>query len=148
MPIYDGDIESASGLPEHAKRFKALLKEHDALLIASPEYNSSISAALKNAIDWASRAEPGEAPLACFAGKVAGLMGASPGPNGGLRGLVTVRSILSNIQVIVLPEQVTLSKANEAFGADGKLIEARQQANVDKLTARLVRVAGALRAQA
>src|SRR5690606_37477107 len=60
MPLYDEDLERASGLPEGAKRFKQMLLAHQAILISSPEYNSSISAVLKNAIDWASRAEPGE----------------------------------------------------------------------------------------
>jgi chromate reductase, NAD(P)H dehydrogenase (quinone) len=108
---------------------------HDGLLIASPEYNSSISAALKNAIDWASRPEPNEAPLVAFDGKVAGLMAASPGALGGLRGLVTVRSILGNIKVMVLPDQIAVVKAHEAFNADGTLKDAKQQAAVEKLGA-------------
>src|SRR4051794_3544661 len=67
MPLFDQDLEAAEGLPENAKKFKALLRSSDALLIASPEYNSSISAVLKNAIDWASRAETEEEPpLVCF----------------------------------------------------------------------------------
>src|ERR1700690_2177036 len=69
MPLYDGDLETEQGLPENAKKFKAMLLAHDGLLISAPEYNSSISGVLKNAIDWASRPAPGEAPLACFAGK-------------------------------------------------------------------------------
>jgi len=141
LPLFDGDLESAHGLPAGAKRFKQLMKEHQGLLIASPEYNSSISGALKNAIDWASRAEPGEAALAAFSGKVCGLMSASPGALGGLRGLVTTRSILSNIQVLVLPEQVAVSRAHEAFGADGKLTDAKQQAAIERIGARVAEVA-------
>jgi hypothetical protein len=72
--------------------------EHDGFLISSPEYNSSISAVLKNAIDWVSRPVPGEPPLVAFRGKVARLMSASPGGLGGLRGLVHLRSILGNIE--------------------------------------------------
>ena len=63
--MYDGDLEAEGGLPENAKKIKELMKAHDAFLIASPEYNSSISGALKNAIDWASRPVPGEKPLIC-----------------------------------------------------------------------------------
>ena len=79
MPLYDGDLEAASGIPEHGKRLKKLFVEHDGLLISSPEYNSSIPGVLKNAIDWVSRPEPNEPPLVAFGGKVAALMSASPG---------------------------------------------------------------------
>jgi chromate reductase, NAD(P)H dehydrogenase (quinone) len=68
MPVFDEDLEKRDGMPEGAKKFKALLLDHHGLLIASPEYNSSLSAALKNAIDWASRGAAGEAPLAAFTG--------------------------------------------------------------------------------
>jgi chromate reductase, NAD(P)H dehydrogenase (quinone) len=130
MPLYDGDLEATSGLPENAKKFKALMLAHQGLLIAAPEYNSSITGVLKNAIDWASRPAPGEASLACFTGKVAGLMSASPGALGGLRGLVHVRAILGNINVLVIPDQVAVMRANDAFHPDGSLKDAKQQAAV------------------
>jgi len=138
LPLYDGDLESREGLPENARKLKALFKSHDALLISSPEYNSSISGVLKNAIDWVSREAPGEKPLECFSGKVAALLSASPGALGGLRGLVTVRSILSSIQVLVLPGQVAVSKAHEAFAPDGSLADAKRKASVEQLAATLV----------
>jgi len=133
MPLYDGDLEIQQGLPDHVKKFKTMLMEHDGLLIAAPEYNSGISGVLKNAIDWASRALPGEAPLACFTGKVATIMSASPGALGGLRGLVQVRSILSNIKVLVLPDQMAIPNANKAFHSDGTLKDAKQQAAIEAL---------------
>jgi len=145
MPLYDGDLESASGLPEHAKRMKALFLAHDALLLACPEYNSSITALLKNTIDWVSRPAPGETSLQCFVGKTASLVAASPGALGGLRGLVHVRSILGNIGVIVLPTQIAVAKANEAFDADGKLKDGKQQASIEKLAAELVTTTSKLR---
>jgi chromate reductase, NAD(P)H dehydrogenase (quinone) len=117
----------------------------DGFLISAPEYNSSISGVLKNTIDWASRPVPGEAPLACFAGKVAILMSASPGALGGLRGLVTVRSLLSNIRVIVLPDQVAVPKAHEAFDTDGKLKDPKQQASIEALGRELVGVLAKLK---
>jgi chromate reductase, NAD(P)H dehydrogenase (quinone) len=110
MPLYDGDLETEAGMPESAARLKELMKAHDGFLIASPEYNSSITAVLKNTIDWVSRAAPGEEPLAAFDGKAAALMSASPGALGGLRGLVHVRSILGNIGVLVLPDQVAVPR--------------------------------------
>jgi NAD(P)H-dependent FMN reductase len=128
MPLYDGDWEEAQGLPEAAKKLKALITAHDGLMISAPEYNSSITGVLKNAIDWASR--PPDNP---FTAKVITLMSASPGALGGLRGLVTVRSIFSNLGAILLPDQVALPKAHEAFGPDGKIQDAKQQATIEKL---------------
>lgn len=144
LPLYDGDLEAREGLPAPAKQWKELLLAHQGLLISSPEYNSSISGVLKNALDWASRPAPGEKPLACFAGKVAGLMSASPGALGGLRGLVTLRSILGNIQVLVLPEQVAVAKAAEAFLEDGTLQDPKQRQAVERIGARVAAVLGKL----
>jgi NAD(P)H-dependent FMN reductase len=133
LPIYDGDLEAEITLPEGARRLKDLMDSHDGFLISCPEYNSSISAALKNAIDWASRPQPGEEPLQQFTGKVATLMSASPGALGGLRGLVTVRSVLSNIKVIVLPNQIAVSHSHEAFNDDGTMKEPRRQHQIEGL---------------
>ncbi len=133
LPLFDEDLEAQEGLPANARTFKDLLISHQGLLIASPEYNSSLTAVLKNAIDWASRPAPNEAPLAAFAGKVASIMSASPGALGGLRGLVHLRSILGNIKVLVLPDQIALPKAYEAFNADGTLKDPKQQESIEKL---------------
>lgn len=133
MPLYDGDLESEQGIPEFGLKFKELLKSHHGFLISSPEYNSSITGVLKNAIDWASRSAPNEPPLAAFSEKFAGLMSASPGALGGLRSLMTVRSILNNIGVHVIPHQVAVPKAHEAFNPDGSLKDAKQAANVEKI---------------
>jgi len=121
LPLYDGDLEAAEGLPDNALRLKTLMKEHDGFLIACPEYNSSITPLLKNAIDWASRAADGEPPLAAFRGKTAALFAASPGALGGLRGLVHVRAILQNIGVLVIPSQIAVPKAHESFAPNGAL---------------------------
>jgi len=145
LPLFDGDLETA-GFPDVALKLKQLFLEHQGLLISSPEYNSSISGVLKNAIDWVSRSAPGEKPLACFVDKVAALMSASPGALGGLRGLVHVRAILGNIKVLVLPEQVAVSKAHEAFNPDGSLKDAKQQAAIQGLGATLTRTISKLRA--
>ncbi len=134
LPIYNEDIEKNEGLPQNALKLKELMWAHDGFLISAPEYNSSISGALKNVIDWASRqAKPDEVYLSCFIGKTAVLMSASPGQLGGLRGLVTVRSILENINTLVLPDQKAISSANEAFNADGTLKDSKQQAAVERL---------------
>ena len=133
MPVYDGDLETASGLPEHAKRLKKLFLEHDGLMISTPEYNSSIPGTLKNVLDWVSRSEQGESPLAAYAGKVAILMSASPGPWGAIRSLGLLKMMLANIKVTVLSDSVSVAKAGEAFNPDGSLKDAKQAAAVQKL---------------
>lgn len=122
MPIFDQDIEDRDGKPESAKKLKQLFKESDALLIASPEYNSMITGALKNAIDWVSRPDSeDEEPLSAIAGKTAAILSASPGGYGGARSLGFLRPFLGNIKVTVLDEEFSLPKANEAFADDGSL---------------------------
>lgn len=133
MPIYDGDLEQHEGLPLNTRKLKDIMLAHHGFLISSPEYNSSISAVFKNTIDWASRQSEGETPLTCFKNKVAGIMSASPGGLGGLRGLVHVRSILENIGVIVIPEQIAIAKAHEALNADGSLKDKKQEDLVKKI---------------
>ncbi len=131
MPLFDQDLEDAEGKPEAAKRLKALFLEHDGLLIASPEYNSMITAALKNAIDWVSRADSeDEAPLAALGGKTAAIISASPGGYGGSRSLGFLREFLGNIKITVLEKEFSLPKANEAFAEDGSLLDEGKAAEV------------------
>lgn len=137
LPLFDQDLEAADGLPENAMKLKKLFLDHHGFVIASPEYNSSITAVLKNTLDWISRPTPGEPSLAAFRGKVASLVSASPGALGGLRGLVHLRAILGNIGVIVLPDQIAVPKAHEAFDGEGSLKDAQQQANVQSLGKKL-----------
>jgi chromate reductase, NAD(P)H dehydrogenase (quinone) len=138
LPLFDEDYETEYGMPENAARLKKLFIEHNALLIASPEYNSSISAVLKNAIDWISRRAKGEPMKAAFLGKTAAIMAASPGGLGGIRGLVHLRSILQNVGVLVMPDQIMLPEAHTAFNDDGTLNNERKQASIDALTEELV----------
>ena len=131
MPLFSQDLEAAEGMPEGAKAFKRLLIEHDGFLIASPEYNSAFSPLLKNAIDWASRAESDdEPPLAAYRGKHAAVMATSPGGLGGMRGLVFLRMLLGNIGVSVLPDQQAVPNAFEAFSGDGSLSDERLERKV------------------
>lgn len=138
LPLFDEDYEAEHGMPENAAKLKQLFIDHNGLLIASPEYNSSISAVLKNAIDWISRRAEGEPMKAAFTGKVAAIMAASPGGLGGIRGLVHLRSILQNISMLVMPDQIMLSEAHSAFSDDGSLNNERKQASVDVLAKELV----------
>ena len=141
LPVFDQDEETAHGLPANARALKDLLIHHHGFLISSPEYNSGISGALKNAIDWASRQEKeDEPPLVAFRGKSCALMSASPGGLGGLRGLVHVRDILENIGVLVLPDQVSIPHAAEAFTETGALKDARKHQAVIALGRKLTEV--------
>lgn len=120
LPMFSEDLE-AEGTPANVLELKDRMIAADAILIGSPEYNGSISGALKNAIDWASRPREGEAPLACFKGKVGGLFAASPGAIGGLRGLRHVRQILTQLHMVVVPAEFALGVAHDAFDEDGQM---------------------------
>ena len=141
MPIFDEDLE-AEGLPENVLKIKALMKEHQGLLIACPEYNSSISPLLKNTIDWVSRPDPetSSAIATYYKDKVAAIMSTSPGALGGLRGLVHVKAILGNIGVIVLPDQKAIPKAFEAFDSEGQLKDPKQQQAIEALGRKVAEV--------
>lgn len=144
LPLYDGDLEAAEGLPEHARTIKDLMKSHDGFLIASPEYNSSVTPLLKNAIDWASRREGDEPALVCFRGKTAGLVSASTGALGGLRGLFHLRDILLNIGTHVIPTQHAVPRAPEVFDEAGGLTAAAHRKGVARVAEDLVRATRAL----
>jgi chromate reductase len=142
MPLFNQDLEAADGPPEHATRLKGIMLDHGGLLIASPEYNSSIAPLLKNTIDWVSRPADDEPMLAAYRGKVAAVMRASPGALGGLRGLVHLRSILSNIGVLVIPEQVAVGQAGSAFDDHGDLLDTRRQGSVQGLGRSVAKLVG------
>jgi len=140
LPLFDGDLETKDGLPANGRKLKDLFIAHHGLLLAAPEYNSSITGVMKNAIDWVSRPVKGEPPLNGFTGKFAALLAASPGALGGLRGLVHVRMILGNLGVVVLPNQLAIAKADAAFDATGEMVDATQRAGVKAVADRLVQV--------
>lgn len=148
MPLYDSDLEREGGLPPHARAFRNLLKATDGILIASPEYNGGLSALLKNAIDWSTRPDPdcsGEQPLVAWGGKVIGLMAGSPGRLGGIRGLTHLRTILSGIGGLVLPNQVAVPGIHELLASGDTLSEERLNANVRAIGEEVAAVAGSVR---
>ena len=138
MPLYDGDLEDRDGIPDAAMELKELFHAYDGFLIASPEYNGFFSAVLKNALDWISRPTPENSTLVPYKGKVAALMGASPGGLGGVRGLTQLRTQLSNLQVLVLPQQVNVSMAHKVFDMDGMLSDDKKAAQAHALGQSLV----------
>lgn len=121
MPIYDGDLEDREGLPPNGRKLKDIFLANQGLLIASPENNGSFSAVLKNTIDWLSRPVKGFPPLECFVNKYAALMGASTGYWGAVRSIIQLRHVLGHIKTTVLPDQVNIPYADDAFDSDGSL---------------------------
>jgi chromate reductase len=144
LPLYNGDIES-EGLPPAVSQLKEIFKEHDGFLIASPEHNGSFSALLKNTLDWVSRPVKGELPLNCFKGKTVGLMAASPGKLGGLRGIYQLNTVLFILGMVVMPEIVSIGFAGEAFDEQNKLKNEKEIGSAANLAKRIVQVAGALK---
>lgn len=143
IPLYNADLESR-GTPGAVLRLKELMHSHAGWIIASPEYNGSYTALLKNTIDWAS--SPAKAGPECseheaaswkngtkpFAGKVVGLLSASPGMMGGLRSLDHLAPLLRNLQCWLAPQQFALGKAGDAFDAQGHI---KDEATVAKVKA-------------
>lgn len=143
LPMFSEDLEAVE-FPSSALKLKSLMASCDTILVASPEYNGSLSGALKNAIDWASRPREDEEPLACFKGKTAGLLSASPGAIGGLRGLRHVRQILTQLQMYVSPVEFALGSAHAAFDEHGDLIDERAAASAQRVGEDMIKLCKAL----
>lgn len=118
MPIYDQDDHEKNGFDENALKFQKLLGESDGFLICSPEYNGSLPAALKNAIDWASRKSDDYQMIEVFKGKVAAIMTESPGAFGGIRCLSHLRGTLTIMLVNVLPSEIAVANVGKMFDGD------------------------------
>jgi len=150
LPIYDEDLLSSKGAPEGARRLVRLFAEHDALLLATPEYNGFPTPLLINALDWVSAmaaADGQPSGSAALAGTVAGLLSASPGPFGGLRSLLATRQFLQmNLGMLVVPEQFGLVRADQAFDAAGSLLDAAALADLARVVDAVLRTARALKA--
>ncbi len=144
LPLYDGDLEAAEGLPDAAARLQSVFAGHDGLLLAGPEYNGFFSPLVKNTFDWLSRplpGDPGRSGTLHFRGKPAGIATASPGALGGIRSLQHTRQYLSNLGFLVVPDQLGIPFANKAFGADGKPVEARTSTALEAVAGAVVRLA-------
>jgi chromate reductase len=139
LPIYDGDIEATQGVPAAAQTLRDAIAGHDAVLIVTPEYNGFPTPLLINAFDWLSRLKDG---LATTADKPVALLASSPGLLGGLRALNFLRQYLQMaFQMLVLPRQQAVAKANEAFTAEGGLADAKAAAVLDGVVKALLREA-------
>lgn len=128
-PLYNGDLEAAQGVPEEITRLLAQIEAHDSMLVASPEYNGSMTPLLVNTFDWISRIFAPPAPrngLDVLAGMPVAIVGSSPGALGGLRALFHLRDLLGNLGMIVMPKQLAIGKSHEAVSVEGKLVDERQ----------------------
>jgi NAD(P)H-dependent FMN reductase len=147
LPLYDGDLEAREGVPEGARRFRDALQRAHGVLFVTPEYNGFPTPLALNAWDWLSRVAAdgaGPAGLATTADKPLALLSSSPGPLGGLRALGLARQFLGGaFQLLVLPQQLAVGRAHEAFGDDGALKDARQQQTLRQIAQRLVAMAAA-----
>ncbi len=138
MPLFNEDLEKAEGMPEAVVEFKNLMKDAHGYLISTPEYNGALSGVLKNCIDWMSRSVGGDNGAAEFKGKVAGIMSASPGRMGGIRGLPVLRHILTVINMHVIPSQVAFGAAHEGFNEDGSIKDPKMAERIEGFVTELV----------
>jgi chromate reductase, NAD(P)H dehydrogenase (quinone) len=139
LPIYDADL-AKSDLPQSAIRLKQLVGNHGGIFIASPEYNASIPPLLKNAIDWISVVRERDEPqLYTFQNRAFALGAASPGRSGGMQSLITLRQVLAiGCRAFVVPEQVTIPNAGEAFDVSDELKDARASTQLKLVVRKLV----------
>jgi chromate reductase, NAD(P)H dehydrogenase (quinone) len=146
MPLYDGDLETKSGVPDNAVKLKALMMIHAGVFIAAPEYNASITPLLKNTLDWISRIKTdGELPLHVYRSRVFALGAATPSGMGGLRGLIATRQVLElGLGALVLPDQIGIAKAADAFEDNGHLKDKALQAQLKVVIDKLARAARVL----
>jgi chromate reductase len=140
MPLYNGDLEAKDEPPIKAREFKALLGEYQGVFIASPEYNSSVTPLLKNTLDWVTRVRAkGESGLEVYRSRVFAISGASPGYYGAMRSLLHLRQILAvGVGATVIPQQLALPRAGDAFEADGSLKDEAQQKQLADVVEKLV----------
>ena len=136
QPIYNGDEETAGGLPEATVRMKTLLNEHDAWLIGCPEYNGFMTPVLINAIAWATRSSESTPDLSCFKGKPVLITSSSPGPWGGLRAAAHLKTMLSGIGCIVSPDNFMVPNAFSAFDESGNLKDENLQQRAQQVASR------------
>mgnify|MGYP000391394988 CR=1 FL=1 len=140
LPMFDEDLEK-EGLPSMLKELRDLFSSANGLLIASPEYNGSFSAILKNTLDWLSRPAKDESYRPAYGQFTVGLMSASPGGLGGIRGLSHIRELMSNLGSLVVPNQIAIGAAYEAFDDSGQLKNAAMDDRLSEMTKQVVELA-------
>ncbi|GAB5505985.1 MAG: NAD(P)H-dependent oxidoreductase [Rhizobiaceae bacterium] len=139
LPIMDEDLETEKGIPENAVKLARLIASHDAMLIATPEYNGSMPPLVKNTIDWVSRvSEDGGKPLKPYPGKVVAICSSSDGHFAGIRSANHLRAVLAHIQMEVIAPQVSVPNADKAFDDDGNFVAERLTKGMQRLCRTLI----------
>ena len=138
IPVYNADDESSLGLPAGVRELRALLSEHQGLMIACPEYNGFITPLLLNCIDWATRSGDGGLDVTPFFNKPAAIASASPGAFGGMRSAGHLRTLLSGIGCLVLPVSLTVPSSTRAFDEDGEFTDERIRQRAELLVTSLI----------
>jgi chromate reductase, NAD(P)H dehydrogenase (quinone) len=116
LPLYDGDLQSKSGVPKNAINLKRMIGAHHGVLIVTPEYNASVPPLVKNTIDWVTRVQDAhETRGQVFRGRAFAIAAASESRLGGMRALAALRLILSACHATVIPNQLALSFAGQAY---------------------------------
>jgi NAD(P)H-dependent FMN reductase len=142
LPIYDGDIEISSGVPKQAFDLKRMISAHDGVLIVTPEYNASLPPLLKNSIDWVSRVvDTQESKGQVFRERPFAIAAASNGRLGGARCLQALRLVLSACRAMVIPNQLTLAFADEAYDDMDRLKHAADKDAMAAMVRQLIDVA-------
>ncbi len=135
IPFFNRDVEDGDD-PAPVRELKEKIREADAVLIATPEYDYAIPGVLVNALDWALRSRYGATP---FGRKPVGIVGASPGRTGTARGQMVLRQILLHAPAYVMPEpQMLVSDARERFDENGELIDEETRKRMQRFIEALV----------
>lgn len=131
LPVFSTDLEQRTGMPENARAFKQLMMDHDGFLVASPENNGSVTAALKNTVDWVSRSGDGQDGRAAFRGKTGAFISASDGQFGAVRSLDHCRYLFGRLGVTVIPQMYPLGHADRVVGEDGTIADEKIRARAE-----------------
>lgn len=142
IPLFNEDLEK-EGPIAGVEALKDKIREANGLIVASPEYNGSVSGVLKNALDWISRTAPDT--VSAFANTSVALVATSPGGLGGIRGLAHARDVFVGMGALVLSEQMVVGNAYQAFNPQGELIDQNTASQLNSIATNLVNTAAKLK---
>ncbi len=146
LPLFDAEMTAEVATPQYAVQLRRMVEAHQAVFMTSPEFSASVTPLIKNTIDWLSRPRArGEPAYEIFKDRVFAIGAASPGGDGGMRSLMALRQILElGCGALVIPEQITVANAGEAFDDMDDLKDVNLAASLKALARRLVELARAI----